>query len=109
MPAAVLPVAARAVEVLVAAVLPVARGQDPVVREVPEPAAAVPGAVVAEDETLELPPGAVVEVKAVEAEVQGVAVEAVPANQPKTPLPARSAFPPSSLCLLRPPFPFLFP
>mgnify|MGYP000169653349 CR=1 FL=1 len=79
------------------------RGQDPVVREVPEPAAAAPGAVVAEDETLELLPGEAVVLVVAVLLVVVLLVVVVPANQPKT------LFPGSSLSLLHPPFPFLFP
>ena len=108
MPAAVLPGVARAVGALLLVVgEPEAlRGQDPVVREVPETAAA---AVAMEEGgvTLELLPGEAVLLVAVPVVV--VLVVVAPANQPKPLFPAQAAFPRSSLYLLPPLFPFLLP
>ncbi len=112
MPAAVLPVVARAVGVLLLAVgHPEAlRGQVPVVRAVPEPAAAAPGVVVEADVTLELPPGAVAVVRAVgEAVVQGAEAADVPANQPKSLFPALANLPSFKPQPALFSFPLLFP
>ena len=110
-------VVARAVGVLLLAVgHPEAlRGQVPVVRAVPEPAAAAPGVVVEADVTLELPPGAVAVVRAVgEAVVQVEGAEAaeaadVPANQPKSLFPALANLPSFKPQPALFSFPLLFP
>ena len=125
MPAAVLPVVARAVVARAVGVLLLAvghpealRGQVPVVRVVPEPAAAAPGVVVEADVTLELPPGAVAVVRAVgEAVVQVEGAEAaeaaeaadVPANQPKSLFPALANLPSFKPQPALFSFPLLFP
>ncbi len=100
MPAAGLPVAARAVEVLLAVGHPEAlRVQVPVVRAFPEPAAAAPVAAVEADGTLEPLTVAATVVQAVAAVVQVEGAEAadVPANQPKSLFPVLRIFHRSSL------------
>ena len=127
MPAAVLPVVARAVVARAVGVLLLAvghpealRGQVPVVRAVPEPAAAAPGVVVEADVTLELPPGpvavvravgeAVVQVEGAEAEAAEAAEAAdVPANQPKSLFPALANLPSFKPQPALFSFPLLFP